>query len=564
MGAIEEIQTVRAAAARVGCEVLALGIGPDGHARGRLRCETGWDAGRLLLALAAIDAGGDWAKGVAKTMRELAPAPWAFVALVQAEVQRRIRFQRERGEIFAGPAFTWAAGVGDCDDHARLVYAVLAAGGVPVRLAFLYRADEWREGPRHVVVQAFFDGAWHYVETTVRAELGEGPYDAARRLGLLKVRNDLATEIRTMSESDLPPVPAGFDSRTTPAQLANDVKALGELGYLGDASGIDEPDDPRFRVAVQSVQRRLGLEPDGLIGPKTRAGIGSLLPWYGVAMGAVATTRARGLDVSSAQGPIDFVKVKDAGFDFVIVKLTDGLSRDASGIANAKAARAAGLLIGAYHYWHPTRNAPEDEANAFADAIDAVGGVDLPPALDWEIEAFMRAPFAKPQDPADVANAVAQSRAIAAPWAVAFVRTLKTRRPGPVLLYFVTSYAAQTVGVDAIVASGLAEETLAWVANYGSETPDDAACPLGFRDGALDLRRAWPTWACWQTSGNNSTSVPGVSSPHVDHDVWNGSIADAQGGTTSDACSGGGGTSIAGVAFAVLALGGLAWFATRG
>jgi hypothetical protein len=290
VAAVEEIQIVREAARRIGAEILEMGIGPDGRARGRVRCRDGWHAAKFLVALGDADRRRGWSRDMARRLRAMTSAAgrtndWAFVAYAHASVQNRVRFRRETGEIFAGPAFTWNCAVGDCDDHARLLYALLAAGGVPVRLAFLYR--EWSEGPAHVCVQAFYDGAWHWCETTIAAELGEEPYAAAARLGVLNARSDIAKQVMTMSESDLPPVPAGFDARTTPAQLARDARALQELGYLCDASGITVPDDPRFRVAVQAFQRARSLKPDGLIGPKTRGDIGALVPWYAQTIGDV-------------------------------------------------------------------------------------------------------------------------------------------------------------------------------------------------------------------------------------------------------------------------------------
>lgn len=545
MDVIDEIQTVRAAAARVGCVVLALGVGPDGHARGRLRCTDGWHAGKLLLALSVIDAKKPFAQSVAAQMRAQAPAAWAFVAYVQAEVQRRIKFRRERGEIFAGSAFTWCAGVGDCDDHARLVYAILAAGGVPVRLGFLYRPDEWREGPRHVAVQAFFDGAWHWVETTVRADLGEDPYAAARRLGILKNRTDIATEIRTMSESDLPPVPAGFDSRTTPAQLASDVKALAELGYLGDASGIDAPDDPRFRVAVQSAQCALGLEPDGLIGKETRAGIGSLVPWYRATMGEVGeTSRAFGIDVASPQGTVDFTKAKAGGADFAIVQLTRGNIRDPGSVSRMRAAHDAGLPVLPYHFAILNGSlSPEDQAALFAQAIDDAGGSDGPVALDLEHV-----------DPKTMLSPIGSAPTVE--WALRFVREIRSLTGRAVLLYSYPAYLQQ-LG-DALTSSSLPKETRLWIADYskGIVPSDDAQphVPAG----------TWDTWTVWQTHGNDNTPpgsgqsrIPGVNGA-VDTNFVNGSL------DVLLAPDGGGGVlPIIGAGIALLAIGGLAWYATR-
>ncbi|MDD3030721.1 MAG: GH25 family lysozyme, partial [Alphaproteobacteria bacterium] len=59
---------------------------------------------------------------------------------------------------------------------------------------------------------------------------------------------------------------------------------------------------------------------------------------------------AIGIDVSHWEGTPDFKKVKAAGRNFVIVKLTNGLTVDAQAANNIKNAKAAGLDVGVYHF----------------------------------------------------------------------------------------------------------------------------------------------------------------------------------------------------------------------
>ena len=118
--------------------------------------------------------------------------------MIAEYVQTHVEFVREEGEVFQGAAWTLAHGYGDCDDHARVAYALAAAGGLPVRLAFL---SHGAGDPSHVLTQLQVDGEWLYAETTLRAELGEHPIDAARRLGV--VREDIgadSVDVRTMGE----------------------------------------------------------------------------------------------------------------------------------------------------------------------------------------------------------------------------------------------------------------------------------------------------------------------------------------------------------------------------
>lgn len=60
----------------------------------------------------------------------------------------------------------------------------------------------------------------------------------------------------------------------------------------------------------------------------------------------------RGIDISAHNGTIDFGKVKKAGYDFVIIKATEGTDfKDSMFSDNLRRAREAGLKVGAYHFF---------------------------------------------------------------------------------------------------------------------------------------------------------------------------------------------------------------------
>ena len=60
----------------------------------------------------------------------------------------------------------------------------------------------------------------------------------------------------------------------------------------------------------------------------------------------------RGLDISAHNGDIDFQKVKQQGYEFVIIKATEGSTfRDKKFVENVRRAREAGLKVGAYHFF---------------------------------------------------------------------------------------------------------------------------------------------------------------------------------------------------------------------
>lgn len=105
---------------------------------------------------------------------------------------------------------------------------------------------------------------------------------------------------------------------------------------------------------------------------------------------AAAATSVELIDVSADQAPssIDWARVRGAGVVGVIVKATDGLgSPDKAFAAHVKGARAAGLLVGAYHYLHmraPPR--PQDVVQQAAEfsALYLDAGCELAPAVDVE------------------------------------------------------------------------------------------------------------------------------------------------------------------------------------
>ena len=98
--------------------------------------------------------------------------------------------------------------------------------------------------------------------------------------------------------------------------------------------------------------------------------------------------RSFGIDVSAWQDEIDFNKVKQAGCEFVIIRI--GFSEDGSMTIdkrfaeNFKKAKDAGLKVGVYMFSY---DKSEDEVRAAADrVIEALEGesLDLPVAFDWE------------------------------------------------------------------------------------------------------------------------------------------------------------------------------------
>ncbi len=104
--------------------------------------------------------------------------------------------------------------------------------------------------------------------------------------------------------------------------------------------------------------------------------------------------RPMGVDVSSFQGTgIDWAAVKNFGISFAWAKATEGLTvNDGAFTVNEANARAAGVLIGAYHFAHPDTHlglagADEEAAHFWSVVSNYIGGSGtyLMPVLDYEV-----------------------------------------------------------------------------------------------------------------------------------------------------------------------------------
>lgn len=94
-----------------------------------------------------------------------------------------------------------------------------------------------------------------------------------------------------------------------------------------------------------------------------------------------------GVDISRWQGNIDWEKLREHGANFVYIKATDGGDHlDPMFHKNWKAASAAGLKHGAYHFFYWCRTASE-QADWFIRNVPKEKGA-LPPVLDVEWNAF--------------------------------------------------------------------------------------------------------------------------------------------------------------------------------
>jgi len=209
-------------------------------------------------------------------------------------------------------------------------------------------------------------------------------------------------------------------------------------------------------------------------------------------------TLAQGIDVSYAQGAIDWPKVANA-VDFVFIRVTEGTSPDSLAVANLQGAQAAGVLHGGYHFAYPGLTNPngaveasvvkdaQAQATAFLSIMDLHGAkANLPPVLDLEVNTYKW-----------TAKALGE-------WAIGWLSTVRAKAPRPELTPILYSDPAFIRPIVEAVPT-LVEYRL-WIAN-----PTTSPSPT--------MPPAWPTWTVWQHSWTGH--VDGISKP-VDLDIWNG------------------------------------------
>jgi fibronectin-binding autotransporter adhesin len=227
--------------------------------------------------------------------------------------------------------------------------------------------------------------------------------------------------------------------------------------------------------------------------------------------GAMAA-RPLGIDVSSYQETVNWTSVKGAGITFAWAKATEGLTvNDAYFTANEANAKAAGVLIGAYHFAHPelhvgTAGADQEAAHFWSVAgsyIQTNGGSYLMPVLDLESDVTGTSP--------------AYTRATLSDWVNEWCQDIVNygKANGAVVtpvVYTGVDYAAGTSGDGPGLDSTVTQWPL-WMAN-----PDGEGAQTGGPSGTSP----WSSWNVWQYG---QADIAGITTGVVDEDVFNGTAA---------------------------------------
>jgi len=202
-----------------------------------------------------------------------------------------------------------------------------------------------------------------------------------------------------------------------------------------------------------------------------------------------APVYASGIDVSHFQPTINWKKAA-LSLDFAFIKATESTGiHDASFAHHWANADNAGILRGAYHFFHGDKDGAT-QADFFLRTMGVLDDGDLPPILDLE-----HAGGAKP----DVLSQRVSD------W-IQTVETVTKRKP---IIYTGPSFWSTHMGprTDHFPYG----EYPLWIAHYGVPKP------------SLPTDNTWDKWTFWQFSGKGTH--PAVRG-HVDLDRFNGSLLD--------------------------------------
>ncbi len=187
-----------------------------------------------------------------------------------------------------------------------------------------------------------------------------------------------------------------------------------------------------------------------------------------------------GVDVSEYDPGTQWTVFRNSGSRFAFIKATEGTDIK-NQIFNSEwtAALSAGVIRGAYHFFHPGED-PVAQAQFFLATVGTLTASDLPPVLDWEVT-----------DGVSTAEQIKN----ALTW-LQLVQAQTGRTPA---VYVNPSFWNQLGNPQQFAKYPL------YIANYNT------TCPT--------VPPPWSTWTFWQSGIG---AVPGLQSPYADIDVFNG------------------------------------------
>lgn len=197
--------------------------------------------------------------------------------------------------------------------------------------------------------------------------------------------------------------------------------------------------------------------------------------------------RLLGIDVSHWESTCDWQKLYKAGVRFMFAKATESTNfADAALKSHTDAARAAGVLVGAYHFMRSGDGLKQ--ADWFLKTIARMK-LDLPCVLDWEV---LDAKKSKNQQTFE---------------AMTWLHEVEKATGKPCIVYG-GYYFLKDLDLD----DAFAKYPL-WLAHYG------------ITEAQLKVPKPWKDWTIWQTS--ESGVLPGVpKGTEVDVNKFKGNMID--------------------------------------
>ena len=177
-------EQLAAIAKACGCEVGSTHELPDGELAYQMGCRSHAAKVQLLAELAEYDSRTPEVRRAAEMIAAGAGSAIEQIERLHCYVRDRVTFTREPVETFSPTMHVLDVRMGDCDDTARALIALLRSLGHEAGVMTLGKP------PRHAGAGVRLGGRWYWLETTIAAHAGEHPIDAAARLGI-KLRPDL-------------------------------------------------------------------------------------------------------------------------------------------------------------------------------------------------------------------------------------------------------------------------------------------------------------------------------------------------------------------------------------
>lgn len=196
-----------------------------------------------------------------------------------------------------------------------------------------------------------------------------------------------------------------------------------------------------------------------------------------------------GIDISHWQGSVDFTKVRNAGYRFVIAKATEGIGwTDSSWTKYRTNAQAAGLAVTGYHFARPDGNPtkPREEARWFVSQLNLQPGMIIP-ALDLERGGSL-------------------GRTALTAWVQAWLDEVYLLTGTRAMIYVSPSFWRSYLGDTRTFADQ--GYNVLWVAHWGVSSPSVPASNWGGKG-----------WTFWQYTSDGT--VPGIDG-RVDLNYYNG------------------------------------------